>query len=56
MKKPTFLPIDTSVANKYYSSTGHLEQKNKKTTGQIKFLASHKKTTTYKTGLKTFST
>ena len=27
-----------SVANKYYSSTGHHEQKNKKTTGQIKFL------------------
>ena len=56
MKKPTFLPIYTSIANKHYSSTGHDEQKNKKTTGQIKFLASHKKTTTYKTGLKTFST
>ena len=42
MKKPTFLPIYTSIANKH-SSTGHDEQKNKKTTGQIKFLASHKK-------------
>ena len=28
-----------STANKYYSSAGHHEQKNKKTTGQIKFLA-----------------
>ena len=26
------------AANKYYSSAGHHEQKNKKTTGQIKFL------------------
>ena len=26
-----------SAANKYYSSAGHHEQKNKKTTGQIKF-------------------
>ena len=28
-----------SAANKYYSSAGHHEQKNKITTGQIKFLA-----------------
>ena len=28
-----------SAANKYYSSAGHHEQKNKKTTVQIKFLA-----------------
>ena len=28
-----------SAANKYYSSVGHHEQKNKKTTGQIKFSA-----------------
>ena len=28
-----------SAANKYNSSAGHHEQKNKKTTGQIKFLA-----------------
>ena len=28
-----------SAANKYYTSAGHHEQKNKKTTGQIKFLA-----------------
>ena len=28
-----------STANKYYSSVGHHEQKNKKTTCQIKFLA-----------------
>ena len=27
-----------SAANKYYSSVGHHEQKNIKTTGQIKFL------------------
>ena len=30
--------IDTSAANKYYSSAGHHEQKNNKTTIQIKFL------------------
>ena len=35
-----------SAANKYYSSAGHHEQKIKKTTGQIKFLAVTKKTTT----------
>ena len=29
--------IYTSTANKYYSSAGHHEKKNKKTTGQIKF-------------------
>ena len=28
-----------TTANKYYSSVAHHEQKNKKTTGQIKFLA-----------------
>ena len=28
-----------STANKYYSSASHHEQKNKKATGQIKFLA-----------------
>ena len=28
-----------TTANKYYSSVGHHDQKNKKTTGQIKFLA-----------------
>ena len=28
-----------SAANEYYSSAGHYEQKNKKSTGQIKFLA-----------------
>ena len=28
-----------STANKYYSSAGHHEQKNKKITGQIKFSA-----------------
>ena len=28
-----------STANKYYSSTDHHKQKNKKTTDQIKFLA-----------------
>ena len=28
-----------STASKYYSSVGHHEQKNKKTTSQIKFLA-----------------
>ena len=28
-----------STANKYYSSASHHEQKNKKTTSQIKFLA-----------------
>ena len=28
-----------SAANKHYSSAGHQEQKNKKTTGQIKFSA-----------------
>ena len=28
-----------STENKYYSSASHHEQKNKKTTGQIKFLA-----------------
>ena len=27
-----------SVANKYYSSAGHHEQKNKETTGQVRFL------------------
>ena len=31
--------ILSSAANKDYSSAGHHEQKNKKTTGQIKFLA-----------------
>ena len=30
---------NTSTANKYYSSVDHHEQKNKRTTGQIKFLA-----------------
>ena len=30
--------IITSTANKYYFSAGHHEQKNKKSTGQIKFL------------------
>ena len=35
----SFVCDKTSVANKYYYSTGHYEQKNKKTTGQIKFLA-----------------
>ena len=30
--------LGLSAANKFYSSAGHLEQKNKKTTGQIKFL------------------
>ena len=29
----------TSTANKYYSSAGHHEQKNKKNNGQIKFSA-----------------
>ena len=29
----------SNAANKYYSSAGHHEQKDKKTTGQIKFLA-----------------
>ena len=29
--------IFSSAANKYYSSAGHHEQKNQKTTGQIKF-------------------
>ena len=29
----------SNAANKYYSSVGHHEQKDKKTTGQIKFLA-----------------
>ena len=33
------LPELLSASNKYYSSAGHHEQKNKKTTGQIKFLA-----------------
>ena len=30
-------PLVNSTANKYYSSASHHEQKNKKTTGQIKF-------------------
>ena len=29
--------LATSTANKYYFPAGHHEQKNKKTTGQIKF-------------------
>ena len=29
----------SNAANKYYSSAGHHEHKDKKTTGQIKFLA-----------------
>ena len=36
------LVLDTpqiSAANKYYSSASHHEQKNKKATSQIKFLA-----------------
>ena len=37
---PAYFYVRTfSAANKYYSSVGHHEQKNKKTTGQIKFLA-----------------
>ena len=31
--------LKVSAANKYCSSAGHHEQKNKKTTGQIKFSA-----------------
>ena len=31
--------VRASAANKYYFSAGHHEQKNKKTTGQIKFSA-----------------
>ena len=31
--------LTCSATNKYYSSAGHHGQKNKKTTGQIKFLA-----------------
>ena len=40
-KHADFHQIETfiSAANKYYSSAGHHEQKNKKTTGQIKFSA-----------------
>ena len=30
-------PGHSSTANKYYSSVGHHEQKNKKTTSQINF-------------------
>ena len=33
------LKMNGSAANKYFFSAGHHEQKNKKTTGQIKFLA-----------------
>ena len=38
-KKLAFRNNAPSAANKYYSSTGHHEQKNKKTTGQITFSA-----------------
>ena len=30
--------VNSSAANKYYSSAGHYEQKNKKTTSRIEFL------------------
>ena len=33
----------TSTGNKYYSSVGHHEHKNKNTTGQIKFRRSQEK-------------
>ena len=36
MKNKSWL---SSTANKFYSSASHHEQKNKKTTGQIKFSA-----------------
>ena len=38
-KKLAFRNNAPSAANKYYSSTSHHEQKNKKTTGQITFSA-----------------
>ena len=51
-----FTTLCISVANKYYSSAGHHEQKNKKTTDQIIrcFITGHDETTN-KTSLKTFS-